>query len=301
MREGTRCRFYEAGGADILDAGVVFGERGAAELVLELPPSALEATPFEMKGASAVPGCGGRSPRRRAGSPRPGRARDSVTFVSSSSSPSRCELAQERPQAPVLRHARHAQEETRACRRPARSPRGTRCPGARARCTDRWNGSRLRRAVTAVGEPLERLGELLELHLAVERHVQRRRRRPSPRSPVSEPERVLDPRARARGRPRSSRRSFVRAPAQRRGALGGADREALARRSASRAGGGRRGRARRAPRARGPRVSSPRSIIASTSSGSSSRRTRFETVGFDWPTRSATSPSERPNSSSSTA
>src|SRR4029077_19536194 len=45
----------------------------------------------------------------------------------------------------------------------------------------------------------------------------------------------------------------------------------------------------------------PRSTILSTSSGSSSNRTRLDTAGFDLPTRSARSPSERPNSSSTTA
>ena len=48
-----------------------------------------------------------------------------------------------------------------------------------------------------------------------------------------------------------------------------------------------------------PSVSSPRSTRPSTSSGSSSRRRRFETVGLALPTRSARSPSESSNSSSS--
>src|SRR5919197_3966134 len=50
-----------------------------------------------------------------------------------------------------------------------------------------------------------------------------------------------------------------------------------------------------------PSLSSPRSTSASTSSGSSSSRRRFETVGFALPTRSDRSPSESPNSSISNA
>ena len=50
-----------------------------------------------------------------------------------------------------------------------------------------------------------------------------------------------------------------------------------------------------------PSVMSPRASIQSTSSGSSSSRSRFETADFDRPTRSATSPSESSNSSTSDA
>src|SRR5215203_1762684 len=50
-----------------------------------------------------------------------------------------------------------------------------------------------------------------------------------------------------------------------------------------------------------PSVSSPRSTIARMSSASSSRRSRFETAGFEAPTRSAMSPRESSNSSTRTA
>ena len=114
-------------------------------------------------------------------------------------------------------------------------------------------------------------------------------------------ERVAHARRRARGRPApraraasASRRPTSRA-ARRRAPTGPSAR------SRARAGGGPRDRARRARRARVPRVSCPRSSIPSTSSGRSSRRMRFETDGFERPTRSATSPSASPNSSISTA
>src|SRR5207248_1692671 len=60
-------------------------------------------------------------------------------------------------------------------------------------------------------------------------------------------------------------------------------------------------RASASPASSVPSVSSPRSSSASTSSESSSSRSRFETVGFALPTRSASSPSESANSSSSSA
>ena len=74
--------------------------------------------------------------------------------------------------------------------RPGRSPPAIRCRPARAR-SHRCNAP-AEAAVTqlrAHEQPLERLGELLELHVAVDRHLQARPRRPWPRSP-SEPERA---------------------------------------------------------------------------------------------------------------
>ena len=127
-----------------------------------------------------------------------------------------------------------------------------------------------------------------------------RPRRPSPRSPVSEPERVLDSRRERWVDGVVTRRSLRPRARPARRTLGRAHRQpSRTMRRASR--GARRGPARRGPRARGPRSARAARPCSSTSSGSSSRRMRFETVGFDWPTRSATSPSDRPNSSIRTA
>ena len=162
----------------------------------------------------------------------------------------------------------------------------------------RCNGRRARFGYGVREQALERLGELLELVLAVERD--------------------LDPAAPTFASKPVSRRTASRdAVRQRRidGASPAAPscaRRPSGRRAPRRERTGPSRTIRRASRRRPswsgtastarawPSVSSPRPTIASTSSGSSSRRMRFETAGFERPTRSATSPSESPNSSIST-
>ena len=245
--------------------------------------------------------CGGRSPRPRAGKLPSQASSASVSFVSSSRSRS---SSSSRGTAPACRSGTvgHPQEERCGCPRPARSPRATRCPGAIARprgCNDA--GVRTRygcgaRACRSRSSASASSSSWTSPSIGTW----------SPAAPTlaSKPVSSLTAsliRAASAGSTVVTRRSFVLAPGPASRPLGGAHREALARRSASRAGAARRGRAPRAPRGHGPRSARCRPTIASTSSGSSSRRMRFETVGFDRPTRSATSPSESPNSSISTA
>ena len=241
--------------------------------------------------------CGGRSPRPRAG-----------TLVGGElghACPSSGRRARGRPRARAGT-ARGGRSGTAApcggrdsaCRRPARSPRATRCPAATARpCWCNGTG-----AAFGYGVPAAARGPRRAPRAAPRRRAARarRRRRPSPRSPVSGLDRLLDrglrrpgrptsPCAPSSGRPPSGRRARPRAPRGPRATI----RLASLRRP-SWSGTASTARA-------WPSVSSLRPTIASTSSGSSSSRTRFETAGFDRPTRSATSPSERPNSSKSIA
>ena len=159
-------------------------------------------------------------------------------------------------------------------------------PGSNARPPNRYG---LRRQV------LERLGELFELVL-----VARTRSRRGPRAtravkPVS---RSIASRTRAASAGSTARLAarLRFAPASCAARSAARDREALLDdplrepRRPSWSGTASTARA-------WPSVSSPRATIQSTSSGRSSSRTRFETSASRLPTRSATSPSERSNSS----
>ena len=240
---------------------------------------------------------GGRSRSNRSGTARLPRARPAFAFVSSSSSSS-CSSSRRngcsRPCCDMLAMRRTE----RACLVVLRD-RLERLDVLEPEAVH--TGATRRRGCGYGGEQaLERFGELFELRSRSSSGTCTPARPTFASKPVSALERV----AHAAGERRVDR-CRRRAPRPRArpacGALGGANRQALARRCASRACGGRRRREPRAPRVRGPRSARSRPIIASTSSGSSSRRTRFETVGFELPTRSATSPSDSPNSSISNA
>ena len=208
------------------------------------------------------------------------------------------ELAQERLQPSRSGSGTPSAGRASAFPRPARSPRATRCPGARGR-PQRCNGGA--RGNGYGGRRAARAPRRAPRAATSSSNGDVQPGRADLRLEAGElPDRVLDP-AGERGIDRRRPPLLRPRAGPARGALRGADRDALRARSAARAGGARRCRGRRARRARGPRSARRGSTHREHVVGQLEQAHAVRDRRLRLPTRSATSPSDSPNSSSSSA